>query len=53
MIETKVLQGEVMTEDELKRSRAQRDALDFLCSPAGIDLLGKALLDMLHSRRRE
>lgn len=53
MIENKVLEGEVITEEELIRSRAQRDAFDFLCSPAGIDFLSKAFLDMLYSRRRE
>ena len=52
MIENKILHGEVMTKEELIRSRAQRDAFDFLCSPAGIDYLSKALSDLLFRRRR-
>lgn len=46
-MEEKVLECDVMTEEELMDSRARRDALDFLLSPAGIDFFGKALSHML------
>ena len=52
MIENKVLEGEVITEEELISSRAQRDAIDFLSSSAGIGYLSKALFDLLFRRRR-
>lgn len=52
MTENKVLEGEVMTNEELIRSRAQRDAFDFLCSPAGMDYLAKGFLDLFYRRRR-
>lgn len=37
----KVSSGELMTEEELKESRAQRDVLDFFLSPRGMELMGK------------
>ena len=47
----KVLEGELMTEEELKESLAQRDALDFLLSPPGIDLMARCISQyIIHPR---
>lgn len=48
----KVLEGEVMTFEEVEKSRAQRDALDFLLSPSGIDLMAKCIFKFLSEPRR-
>lgn len=50
----KVLEGEVMTEEELKKSRSERDALDFLQSSSGQDYLSNCIMKiLLFSRRRD
>ena len=50
-MEEKVLEGEIMTLEEVKKSRAQRDALDFLLSPRGMDLMAECISSYLFSRR--
>lgn len=51
-MQEKVLEGELMTEEELKESRARRDALDFLLSPSGMDMMARCVFEHLSSRRR-
>lgn len=48
----KVLEGEVMTLEQVKKSRAQRDALDFLLSPRGMDLMAKCIVKFILEPRR-
>lgn len=53
-MEEKVLEGEVMTEKELEKSRCERAVFDFLLSPAGMEFVCKnALFSFLSDRRRD
>lgn len=48
----KVLEGQIMTLEEVKESRAQRDVLDFLLSPCGMDLMARCIFRNISSYRR-
>lgn len=48
----KVLEGVVMSEEELKKSRSERDALDFFLSPSGMDYIINGIMKLLFHRRR-
>lgn len=52
MKKQKVLEGVVMSEEELKKSRFERVALDFLQSPSAQDYLSNCIMKILLSRRR-
>ena len=52
MKKEKVLEGEVMSEEDLKRSRIHRAALDLLRSPSGQDFFSNCVMNFLFSRRR-
>ncbi len=48
----KVLEGVVMSEEELKNSRSERDALDFFSSSSGQDYISNCIMKLLFFRRR-
>lgn len=52
MKKQKVLEGEVMSEEELKKSRNDRAALDFLLSPSGQQFMSYCIKKFLFSSRR-
>ena len=52
MIKGEFLEGVVMNEEELKKSRSERAALDFLQSPSGLDYFSDCIMKLLFSRRR-
>lgn len=53
MKKEKVLEGVVMSEDEFKKSRIERDALDLFLSSVGQDYLSNCIRKiLLFSRRR-
>lgn len=52
MKKEKVLEGEVMSEEQLKRSRIDRAALDFLLSPSGEEIMSNIIKKFLFSSRR-
>lgn len=52
MIREKVLEGVVMSEEELKKLRSERAALDFFLSPSGLDYFSNHIMKLLFSRRR-
>lgn len=52
MKKEKVLEGEVMSEEELKRSRTDRAALDLLLSPSGQEFISNCIKNFLFSSRR-
>lgn len=51
MKKEKVLEGEVMSEEELKRSRIDRSALDFLLSPFGQEIMSNCIKKLFFTRR--
>lgn len=52
MTRDKVLEGVVMSEEELKKSRSERAALDFFLSSSGLDYLSNCIMKLLFSWRR-
>lgn len=51
--EEKVLEGEVMSEEELEKSRSARALLDSFCSPAVQDYISGYIFEILKDSSRD